>query len=127
MSIVLAVAAGFATGIVSGWGIGGGTLLVLYMAACTDIEQKTAQGINLVYFIPVAVAALFSHIKNKMIVWKAVIPAVITAVPVSVGLSFLALNLDGSIMRRIFGGFVCALGLFEIVRTLRGPRLGVDA
>ncbi|MDR1065310.1 MAG: sulfite exporter TauE/SafE family protein, partial [Oscillospiraceae bacterium] len=58
MSFALAVLAGAVTGALSSWGIGGGTLLVLYMSSFTDMRQQTAQGINLLYFLPTAIAAL---------------------------------------------------------------------
>ncbi|MDR0915604.1 MAG: sulfite exporter TauE/SafE family protein [Oscillospiraceae bacterium] len=111
---ILACAAGLATGVVSAWGVGGGTLLVLYMAAFTKLEQQTAQGINLIYFIPVAVAALVTHIKNKLIVWRAVIPAIIAGLPTSIGLALVATRLESDVVRKIFGGFVLAVGLFEL-------------
>ena len=47
---------GAATGVLSGFGIGGGTLLVLYLTAVGGIEQTIAGGINLLYFIGCAPA-----------------------------------------------------------------------
>jgi len=114
LSWVLACAAGIATGIISAWGIGGGTLLVLYMAAFTKIEQRMAQGINLIYFIPVAIASLVTHIKNELIMWKAAAPAILAGLPCAVGLSFAASGLESGILRRIFGVFVICVGLFEL-------------
>jgi uncharacterized membrane protein YfcA len=68
-----AVLAGAITGVLSGMGIGGGTLLVIYMVNIANIPQLEAQGINLVYFLPVAALSLVSHIKNRLVEWRAFI------------------------------------------------------
>ena len=50
---------GLLTGILSAWGIGGGTLLLLCMTLFFGVEQRTAQAINLLYFLPTAGMSLF--------------------------------------------------------------------
>lgn len=107
---------GIACGILSGFGIGGGTLLMVWMAAVAALDQKTAQGINLLYFIPTALAALFFHVKNKMICWQAVIPAALCGC-ITAGLSaWLAASLNVELLRRLFGGFLLIVGISEILR-----------
>ena len=49
---LLPLAVGFATGILSAWGVGGGTLLLLCMTLLLGVDQRTAQTINLLYFLP---------------------------------------------------------------------------
>lgn len=44
--------------ILSAWGVGGGTLLLLVMTLFLDVDQRTAQGINLLFFLPTAASAL---------------------------------------------------------------------
>ena len=61
MSALLAVAVGLATGILSGCGVGGGSLLMLYLTLCAGIGQYQAAGINLLYFLSFAPAALAGH------------------------------------------------------------------
>ena len=61
------------TGVLTGFGVGGGTLLILYMQTFTAFSQASAQGINLAYFLPTAGASLIGHIKEGRIVWRAVI------------------------------------------------------
>ncbi|MDR3311429.1 MAG: sulfite exporter TauE/SafE family protein [Oscillospiraceae bacterium] len=114
MMWALAALAGAVTGVISSWGVGGGTLLVILMSVFANVEQHTAQGINLLYFIPVSIAALYSHIRNKLVEWRAVIPAVVAGLPVSVGASFLATGLDSDAVRRVFGVFVLLIGLYEL-------------
>ena len=68
--------AGVATGILSGFGVGGGTLLLIYMTVWSGVPQTTAQGINLLYFLPTATMALPSHVKNGFIEKAALLPAI---------------------------------------------------
>lgn len=56
-----AFACGLGAGIVSAWGVGGGTLLLVLLTLVLHVEQRTAQGINLLFFLPTAAAALLSH------------------------------------------------------------------
>ena len=58
---------GFLSGIIGGMGIGGGTILIPIMTIFLGFDQKTAQAVNLIYFIPTALTALTIHIKNKQI------------------------------------------------------------
>ncbi|MBQ2996599.1 MAG: TSUP family transporter [Oscillibacter sp.] len=56
--------AAFLCAIVSAWGVGGGTLLLLVMTLFLGVEQETARGINLLFFLPTAASALLCHIKG---------------------------------------------------------------
>ena len=56
--------AGVGCGVLSAWGIGGGTLLLLVMTLVLDVDQRTAQGINLLFFLPTAASALWCHARN---------------------------------------------------------------
>lgn len=58
---------GLLTGVLSGCGIGGGSLLLLWLTLVQDMPQFTAGGINLLYFLACAPAALVSHLKNHLI------------------------------------------------------------
>ena len=76
-SWLLPLAVGFGTGILSAWGVGGGTLLLLIMTLFLGVDQATAQGINLLYFLPTAGVSLFFHRKNGLLdrqVVKAAVP-----------------------------------------------------
>ena len=118
--MMISVLLGIACGILSGFGIGGGSLLMVWMTAVAALDQKTAQGINLFYFIPTSVAALIFHIKNKMICWEAVIPAALCGC-VTAGLSaWLAASLDVSLLQKLFGGFLLVVGIAEFFKKNPG-------
>ena len=114
MSALLAGVAGLVCGVFSGLGIGGGTLLMVWMTAVMGMEQRMAQGINLLYFLPTAACALVFHIKNRLIRWRVVIPAAITGCLTAAGAAFLATAIDATLLRNLFGGFLLLVGLNEI-------------
>lgn len=114
MSALLAGVAGLVCGVFSGLGIGGGTLLMVWMTAVMGMEQRMAQGINLLYFLPTAVCALIFHIKNRLIRWRVVIPAAITGCLTAAGAAFLATAIDATLLRKLFGGFLLLVGLNEM-------------
>ena len=67
---------GAVCGVLSGLGIGGGSLLMIWLTALQDLPQRQAQGINLLYFLPTAGTSLLFHIKNKLVAWQAALPAI---------------------------------------------------
>ena len=95
MNFIISSVVGLASGILASMGMGGGFILVVYLALFTDIAQKGAQGINLLFFMPITILAVFIHIKNKLIdVKTAGIPMTehITAVLTSISLFILKIN-----------------------------------
>lgn len=112
--MIAAVLAGAVTGILSGFGVGGGTLLLVYMTAFAGMEQQLAQGINLLYFLPTAATALPSHIKNGFVDRRAAIPAILAGLAGTGLASWAATGLDVSLLRRCFGGFLLLIGLREL-------------
>lgn len=114
LTLLAAAAAGLVCGVLSGFGIGGGSLLMVWMTAVLSMEQRAAQGVNLLYFLPCAACALIFHIKNKQIVWRAVWHAALAGSVCAVGGALLAQNVDAELLRKLFGGFLVLVGLSEI-------------
>ncbi|MBQ8683266.1 MAG: TSUP family transporter [Clostridia bacterium] len=114
MVAAVAVLVGIATGIISGFGIGGGSLLVLYLTAFAGVSQYTAGGINLLYFIGCAPAALIGHIRNRAIDWKSALWCAGAGVLVAIPVSLLAADLDTNLLRRLFGIGLLYIGIKEL-------------
>ncbi len=121
-AFLIPVLAGAATGVLSGFGVGGGTLLILYLTFLAGVDQTSAQGINLLYFLPTYAAALVLHWKNGYIPWKrAVFPAALGGC-VTAGLAAWAAGwLDTDLLRKLFGGYLLAIGLVELFRKKKSP------
>lgn len=107
---------GFCAGIISGMGIGGGTILIPALLFLTDISQQQAQGVNLIYFIPTAVTALITHQKKGSLDWKTAKPLAALGLAGAAAGAFLAVSLQSELLRKIFGGFLFLMGLSEIFK-----------
>ncbi len=112
--IWVAVAVGLLTGILSGFGIGGGSLLILYLTAVVGIEQYAAGGINLLYFLCCAPTALISHIRCKRVEWKAVWWCSLPGIVTSLGAAWMGAAVHTDLLRRGFGVVLLYVGFREL-------------
>lgn len=106
---------GVTAGIISGMGIGGGTILIPALDIFFAIEQQIAQSINLIYFIPTAICAVVVHIKNKNIEKKIFWKIIFTAIAGSFFGSLIAIKIKADVLKKIFGGFLLIVGVIEIL------------
>ena len=90
-------------GIISAWGVGGGTLLLLVMTLFLGVEQETARGINLLFFLPTAASALVCHIKNDFVDGPTVKAAVPFALAAAAAGAWAASALPDGALRKPFG------------------------
>ena len=103
---LLPLLCGAATGVLSAWGIGGGTLLLLCMTLFLGVDQAEAQGINLLYFLPTAAASLFYHRKNGYLDREILRAAVPLGTLAALGAALFATSLDLRLLRKPFGLFL---------------------
>ena len=113
---IIAALAGAATGVLSGFGVGGGSLLLIYMTSFAGVPQTLAQGVNLLYFLPAAATALPAHLKNGYVEKKALLPAIAAGLVCSALAAWAATALDVEILRKCFGGFLILIGLRELFK-----------
>lgn len=115
----------FGAGVLSAWGVGGGTLLLLALTLLLDVEQRPAQTLNLLFFLPAAGAALLFHHRSGELdaaaVRRTAIPGALAAL-VGAGAAML---LDVDLLRRPFGLFLLYAGgtlLFSRGKVSSGQR-----
>ena len=111
---IIAALAGAATGVLSDFGVGGGSLLLIYMTSFAGVPQTLAQGVNLLYFLPAAATALPAHLKNGYVEKKALLPAIAAGLVCSALAAWAATALDVEVLRKCFGGFLILIGLREL-------------
>lgn len=116
MSWAIAFLAGAVTGVLSAFGVGGGTLLLIYMTTFAGVEQHLAQGINLLYFLPTAAIALPCHIKNGYVDKAVSLPAIVAGLLGTAVAAWVATALDVTLLRRFFGAFLLYIGVRELFR-----------
>lgn len=115
-SWLIPLLAGTATGILSAFGIGGGSLLLIYLTAFAALDQHQAQGINLLYFLPAAAAALPSHHKNGLLEKQAILPAVLAGLAAAGLAAWISNGLDTGLLHKLFGLFLLYVGLTQLLR-----------
>ena len=94
---------GLGAGILSAWGVGGGTLLLLVMTLFLGVDQRSAQGINLLFFLPTAASALLCHYKVGFLDKPTLKAAVPFAVAAALAGAWIATALDTEALRKPFG------------------------
>lgn len=107
---------GFLSGIISGMGIGGGTILIPSLIFFTSLTQQEAQGTNLIVFIPIAFVALIIHHKEKNIEFQYAKWIILGGIIGAIIGSIFALKIDPSALKKYFGVFLLSIGFYEIFK-----------
>lgn len=115
MVILWLILIGIFSGVISGMGLGGGTIMIPALTILLGIPQKVAQGVNLIAFIPTAIVAIIIHSKNgfiqtKNILWL-IVPGVMSAVVGALVTDYVPRNL----IRIVFGAFLIAIAIWQLV------------
>lgn len=106
-------------GFLSGIGIGGGSLLILWLTIVLEMPQAMARGINLLFFIPSALVACFFRWRQGTLDLRTVLPAMITGCIAAGIFSWLSTMLDTRLLQKIFGGLLIITGLRELFYKVR--------
>lgn len=105
---------GAVLGFLSGLGIGGGSLLILWLTMVLGTEQSSARLINLLFFVPSAVIACLFRLKQGSLKIRAVIPAALTGCAAAAFFSWLSYRLDVELLKKLFGAVLLAAGAREL-------------
>ncbi len=101
-------------GFLSGLGIGGGSLLIIWLTVVLGMDPLTARGINLLFFIPSALIACLFRLKQGSIDTKSVVPAVIAGCAAAGLFSWISSLLDVTILKKGFGLVLLIAGIREL-------------
>ena len=113
---MIEILTGFISGIVSGTGMGGGTILILCLSIFLSVEQKVAQATNLIFFIPTSIAAIYVNIKEKKINFKVAKVIIFWGIIGAVVGAILAQKIDTKILKKLFGIFPLIYKLLAFYR-----------
>lgn len=120
--IIVDIAAAAAIGTLSGMGIGGGGLLVIYLTLVRGVGQLEAQGMNLYFFIFASAAALFVHIAKRKINYALILLTSSVGMLGAYGGSALASVTDPELIRRVFGAMLLVSGGISLFRVVSAKR-----
>ena len=101
---------GLGASVISAWGVGGGTLLLLVMTLFFGVDQRTAQGVNLLFFLPTAASALVCHARGGYLdkpTLKAAVPVAVIAALIG---AWISNAVDVEVLRKPFGVYLLLSG-----------------
>ena len=105
---------GFLTGVAAAMGLGGGFILMIWLTAFAGVQQREAQGINVLFFLPIALISVIVHLRggliNKQLVLKCALGGVLGAVLGSFG----SAAIGNSLLGKMWAVFLLAFGLREL-------------
>ncbi len=110
---------GIASGIISGTGMGGGTLLIFLLVYVLGIEQHIAQATNLIFFIPTSIIAIIINLKNKNIAIKTAIFISVFGILGAIIGANISIKIDVQILRKCFGIFLAVIAIHEIYTIIK--------
>lgn len=114
-SIPAALAVGTALGFLSGLGVGGGSLLVLWLTLVLDMDPETARGVNLLFFLPSACIACLLRWKQGALHFRPLLPAILAGCAAAACFSFLSAELPIEMLKKLFGCLLLVTGTRELL------------
>ena len=116
MNSLFGIIAGLLAGTAAAMGLGGGSVLLIYLTVFAGVNQITAQGINLIFFLPTAAFAVFIYAKRGVIRWKIILPIMLFGALATIFSSWAVSFISPDIIRKIFGGLIIIYGLLELFK-----------
>lgn len=113
---------GTALGFLAGIGVGGGSLLILWLTVILNMPHPAARSINLLFFIPSALVSTLFRWRQGSLDIKKILPAVIAGCVAAAIFSMLSRILDITLLKKLFGGLLLLTGLRELLYRPRNAR-----
>lgn len=112
--MIVTVISSFFIALLSGLGVGGGGLFVVFLNLFTDTPQLTAQGINLLFFLFSSGSAVCVHLSKRQIFGTAVLVMALSGIVGAVVGSLLSSVIGQNILRKIFGIMLVVSGMMSL-------------
>lgn len=108
------IGVGCVLGFLSGLGVGGGSLLMLWLTQIAGTEQSEARLLNLMFFIPCALIASLFRWKQSKPDWGVTLTAVCGGLLGALAGNFLNSRLDLELLRKALGVLFLVCGVREL-------------
>ena len=113
-SFPVIILVGTLLGFLSGLGIGGGSLLIIWLTVILGMDHTSARSINLLFFLPSALIACIFRWKQGAIRWKKILPAMVSGCIAAALFSWLGGMFQIELLKKLFGGLLILTGLREL-------------
>lgn len=113
--MLISLLIGTLLGFLSGLGIGGGSLLILWLTLVTGMEQTAARTVNLWFFLPAAAVACFYRRKQGTLNVQKMLPAMAAGCVGALLGTKVGNVLDTALLKKGFGVLLLMTGIREIL------------
>lgn len=121
-SIPFNIIVGAVLGFLSGLGVGGGSLLILWLTLIANVPQEIARSINLMFFLPTAlISSLFRWKKGNLQI-KKILPAMAGGMVAAVLFTWLSRHISSDVLKAPFGVLLLVTGARELFYRPRKPK-----
>ncbi len=105
---------GFLTGVIASMGLGGGFILMIWLTMFADVSQRDAQGINVLFFLPIALISVIIHLRSGLIDKWLVLRCAIGGVLGTVAGAAASDIIPNELLRTLYALFLLGFGLKEL-------------
>lgn len=119
-SLPVSILVGTLLGFLSGLGIGGGSLLIIWLTVVLGADPLASRSINLLFFIPSAVISCFLRCKEGTLQIKPLLPAILAGCTAGGIFSWISAAVDTEILKKLFGAVLIAAGFRELFYKEKG-------
>lgn len=98
----------------SGMGVGGGGLFVIYLSLLTDTPQLVAQGMNLLFFLFSSGASMAVHLRKRKICYPAVGVMILFGIVGALLGTLASSHVPAHLLRQIFGCMLVVSGILAL-------------
>ena len=122
LSPLLSIPVGIVLGFLAGLGVGGGSLLILWLTLIAGTDPSTARAINLLFFLAAAGSVSIFRWRKGRLDFKSILPAIVCGCIAAGVCSWLGTQIDQGILKKIFGVLLLATGLRELFYRPRNAK-----
>ncbi len=115
LSALIAATVAFLIAILSGLGVGSGGLFVIWLVSVYRVSAPQARGMNLLFFVFSASAALILHWFKKRVDLSLIFKLSLFALIGTLLGTFVSRYVSAMLLRQIFGGFLILAGLYSLL------------
>ncbi len=102
-------------GFLAGIGVGGGSLLILWLTLVLEMPHPQARILNLLFFLPSALVSTVFRWKQGALDFKKILPAILSGCVAAAAFSLLGRSLDMALLKKLFGGLLLITGIRELL------------
>ena len=102
-------------GFSAGLGIGGGSLLILWLTFVLNMDPSIARAINLLFFLPSALICGYFRWKEGIIKFKNIFPAILSGCLFAGIFSWISTTIDTELLKKAFGVLLILTGIREVL------------